>query len=274
MTYLRGLLFLSSCLAASAADSVHLDFRTVSRDLVQRRLESVTADGARRQAVLETLFGEAGCDTGRIARQPVPRFKADNVICTLPGEGPGTIVVGGHIDHVARGMGAVDDWSGAALLPSLFQTLDGKPRRHRFVFVGFAAEENGLQGSKEFVRRLSAEERQSIRAMVNLECLGMTPPKVWGSRADKALLQAYVNVAGTVGQSPASVNVERIGDDDSHPFLDLGIPVITFHSVTQDTLPILHSVHDSLSAINPEHYYAAYRVASVYLAYLDATLEP
>ena len=63
-----------------------------------------------------------------------------NVICTLKGSVPdeGAIVVGGHFDLVEVGTGAVDDWSGAVLLPSLYQTLTAQPHRHDFVFVAFA----------------------------------------------------------------------------------------------------------------------------------------
>jgi Zn-dependent M28 family amino/carboxypeptidase len=100
-------------------------------------------------------------------------------------------------------MGAVDDWSGAVLLPSLYQSLDSKPRRHRFVFVGFAGEEAGLHGSGAYVNKLTSDERSSLRAMVNLECLGLSPPKAWASRADPLLLQAYVIIASSLHLEPS-----------------------------------------------------------------------
>jgi hypothetical protein len=65
----------------------------------------------------------------------------------------------------------------------------------------------------------SAEERNLIHAMVNLECLGTSPPKVWASRADKHLLALYARLAPSIGIKAEASNVERIGDDDSHPFL-------------------------------------------------------
>ena len=43
-------------------------------------------------------------------------------------------------------MGAVDDWSGAVMLPSVYQSLKSKARRDTFVFVAFAGEEGGLLG--------------------------------------------------------------------------------------------------------------------------------
>jgi Iap family predicted aminopeptidase len=69
------------------------------------------------------------------------------------------------------------------------------------------------------------------------------------------------------------VNVEKVGNDDSASFLKVKIPVITFHSLTQETWPILHSPRDQLSAIDHDRYYDAYHLVAVYLAYLDATLD-
>jgi len=70
-----------------------------------------------------------------------------------------------------------------------------------------------------------------------------------------------------------AVNVEKVGDDDSHPFLSAHIPVITIHSLTQETLPILHSDRDQLNAIHFDDYYTAYKLIAYYLAYLDLKLE-
>ncbi len=44
-------------------------------------------------------------------------------------------------------------------------------------------------------------------------------------------------------------------------------------SITQETLRILHSRYDTLSAIRRDDYYATYRLISVFLAYLDTKLD-
>ena len=71
----------------------------------------------------------------------------------------------------------MDDWSGTSLLPSLYTALKEQKRRHTYVFVAFASEERGLVGSAYFVKKLSAEQKSSLRAFVNLECLGLTRSK-------------------------------------------------------------------------------------------------
>jgi Zn-dependent M28 family amino/carboxypeptidase len=236
--------------------------------VIQQRLEMVSQKLPERRATLEALFTGEGC---AVTTQPVRKSKQPNLICTLKGsdEPAGVIVVGGHFDLAEVGMGAIDDWSGAVLLPSLYETLKNKPRRHTFVFVAFAAEEVGMHGSQEYVDKLTREERTTIRAMINLECLGMNSPEIWASRADPQLRDAYARVVNFFKLPPLGVNVDKVGDDDSHPFRDARIPTLTLHSITQETFPLLHTSKDKVSAIHPSDYYDAYRVAATLLAYLD-----
>lgn len=252
--------------------AVNLKVETVALELIQHRLEAVRNDLHGRREALETLYREVGCD---LTTQKAPTSKEPNLICALPTSDPEsrTIVVGGHFDFIARGIGAADNWSGAVLLPSLYQSLAKQPRRHRFVFVNFAAEEAGLLGSREYVKRLGKEERATVSAMVNIDTVGLSIPSIWASRADKRLASFYIDIAKYLGQQPTGVNVEQVGDDDSHPFRDAKIPVISFHSVTQQNLHILHSADDNLTAIDAKNYYDTYRLVSLYLAYIDQTLD-
>jgi Peptidase family M28 len=265
-----------ACMAQSPdspKDSPKIVVAVLKQEIIQQRLESVPRKLADRVSTLESMFQDAGCSGDNFSRQPVSSSPAPNLICTLPGETDSEIIVGGHLDSIEAGMGAVDDWSGVALLPSLYQSLKTTPRRHRFVFVGFAAEERGLVGSLAFAEKLKREEVRRVHAMINLECLGLGPPEVWPSRANKHLLEAYSIVAGILHVEARGMNVDRVGDDDSHSFLRFGIPVLTIHSVTQETLRILHHPADNLSAIHPDDYYTSYRLAAAYLAYLDSALD-
>jgi Zn-dependent M28 family amino/carboxypeptidase len=244
----------------------------MKQQVVQDRLTEVKRSVRDRKTTLEFFLHDAGCIGDRLTEQKVPGYREPNLVCEMPAEGR-TIVVGAHYDSVDRGMGAVDDWSGAAMLPSLYQSLDGNPRRHRFVFIGFNAEERGLLGSAEYVRKLSKVQRAGVAAMVNLECLGTSPPSVWSRRADKQLGAAYAAVARSLGLEVKGMNVDGAGDDDSHSFLNANIPVITIHSLTSQSFRLLHTTNDTLAAIDPEHYYNSYLLVARYLAYLDAVLD-
>ena len=159
------------------------------------------------------------------------------------------------------------------MLPSLYQALKGRPRKHTYVFVAFAGEERGLVGSKRFVKNLTTDQKLVIRAFVNLECLGLTPTKIWLSRADRILAERLLEVAKTFDMPLHGVNVDRVGDDDTHPFADAKLPVITIHSLTQESFRILHSERDRIQAIRFDDYYATYKLIAFYLAYLDVKTE-
>src|SRR5262249_55220075 len=152
--------------SATAQTPPRAEFEPLKQDVVWRRLETVPRRMSQRASTLESLFQVAGC--AQVTRQPIKHSKDTNVLCTLPADAAqtaDTIVVGGHFDFVDRGIGAVDDWSGVALLPSLFEALKARPRRHTFVFAGFASEERGLLGSQQYVKDLSVDERGHVRAM-------------------------------------------------------------------------------------------------------------
>jgi Zn-dependent M28 family amino/carboxypeptidase len=227
-----------------------------------------------RERVLESLFEEAGCKGDQIAEQPVKGSRTPNVICTLKGTDQATVIIGAHYDKVDVGHGVVDNWSGASLLPSLLQGLRAKPHRVTFVFIGFTSEEKGLIGSRFYVDRLSQEQRQTIRAMVNLDSLGLSDTKVWLSYADKQLAAGAFRVARSLNLPLDVVNVEQVGFSDAGSFREKKIPTIDFHSVTQETLPVLHSVRDTLSAIRFPAYQNSYIFLAAYLTYLDVASEP
>jgi hypothetical protein len=263
---------LAAALAASSAFAQKLQVNLLSEAEVQARLESGRVAQSKRQDVLRELFEKSGCAPAE-QRVVGPRLgRRGNLLCTLAGETGSTIVVGGHMDFVPRGDGIVDDWSGASLLPSLYSALKSQQRRHTFVFAGFTAEEMGLVGSSHYVRSLKREGRSSIAAFVNLECLGLGPMKVWVRRSTPELVARLREMAATMEMGLEGMNVDRVGDDDTHPFFNAHIPVISIHSLTQETLPILHSLRDRVSAVHPADYYNAYRLVAFYLAYLDLKL--
>jgi Zn-dependent M28 family amino/carboxypeptidase len=255
-----------ACCSAGSADS--LELKLVRPDAISERLRAGTVAAAERENVIDRLFQQLGCLT---SKQQIDK-RSSNVICTLPGETTATIVVGGHFDFASEGTGIVDDWSGTSLLPSLYQTLKEKRRKHTYEFIAFAAEERGLVGSSKYVKNLSAEQRARIEAFVNLECLGLTTPKVWVHRSTPMLVERLAEIASAVHIPLQGVDVDSVGDDDTHPFLSKKIPIISIHSVTQDGWSILHSRRDNVDAIHPDDHYSAYKLVAFYLAYLDIKL--
>src|SRR4029077_8580098 len=118
------------------------------------------------------------------------RGTARNVIGLLPGTDPAlraqAIVIGAHYDHLGRGgetsmapdqvghvhPGADDNASGTSVVLALaraFAAAGGAPRT--LVFAAFSAEELGLLGSAEYVRRPPLPIDKTV-LMVNLDMIG------------------------------------------------------------------------------------------------------
>jgi Iap family predicted aminopeptidase len=265
-------LILALLAAALVTGQTTIQFATLPKAEIERRLRSFEDTNFKRELRLQSLFDEAGCKGDTLVEQRVKHAQAPNVICTLPGGSSNQIVVGAHFDFVDRGKGVVDNWSGCSLLPSLYQSLKDTPRRHTFLFIGFTNEEEGLVGSNFYVKQLSKEARENVQAMVNLDSLGVSTTKMEIERADKKLTNALAVVAGNFKLPLNAVNFHNVGRSDSDSFQDRKIPAICIHSLTQDTFAILHTPRDQLSAINMNDYYDTYLLIRAYLAFLDESL--
>lgn len=267
---LRATLVLFTCVFQAPAQRVN--YVKVPPPVIEERLHRVTDKTADREQTLYELFESAGCKDAMLDEQPVKGSRTPNIVCTLAGTEGTRVVVGAHYDKVSAGHGVIDNWSGASLLPSLFESLHGKPRRQTFVFIGFTDEEKGLVGSRYYVGHLTKEDKTKILAMVNIDSLGLSDTKIWLSRADKHLANGVAAVAHATNLPIGVVDVERVGESDSRPFLDAHIPVIDFHSITQETFRVLHSSKDAFPALKMKEYVDSCNLLEAYLPYLDATL--
>ena len=241
----------------------------IKAPVIEDRLKLASPVNADRAELLTKAFQKSGCAGDRLAEQTVSKKGQPNIICTLPGETDSVILVGAHFDTVKGSGGVADNWSGAILLPSLFETLRGTPRKHTYVFIGFTDEEKGLVGSRHYVRKLARDDAARIKAMVNLDTLGLGPLNVWASHSDKTLTNHLLAASRSLKLPLSAIEIEGVGSADSESFAEARIPRITISSVTMESLPILHSKADRLDAIDLAAYYDSYRVIALYLAYLD-----
>jgi Zn-dependent M28 family amino/carboxypeptidase len=262
-------LFLS--LSTVAAVGQDLRYRLVWQHVIETRLGGFTGKDEQREEALKQMFEEAGCDGQHLIEQSVRGSKLPNVICTLPGSSENTIIVGAHFDHAAAGEGVVDNWSGASLLPSLYQAVKGEPRRHTYIFIGFTDEERGMIGSRYYAKQMTKAQVATTDAMINMDTLGLGPTEIWDSHSDERLTLALGYVASKLKLPLTGMNVDKIGTSDSEPFGELKIPRITVHSLTQETwnARILHTSKDRLSAVRVDDYYQTYALLAAYISFLD-----
>ena len=258
-------------LAAIALPAQPLKFFMAPDAVVEARLRRIVNDNRARAELLHQLFEEAGCTAPNLEDRKARGSKLFNVVCALPGETDDLVIVSAHYDKVKDGAGAVDNWTGASLLPSLFQGFSQvEKRKHTFLFIGFTDEEVGLVGSRAWVDEHRKTALGKVRAVVNIDSVATGPLLVWASRAHPSLLAAAERVAGAMKIPISGMNVDNVGDSDSAPFHAKKIPVIDCHSLTSETFKILHSPRDQLEAVKIDELLATNRFLSAYLAVVDS----
>ncbi len=96
-----------------------------------------------------------------------------NVIAELPGENPDNVVMAGaHLDSVIEGPGINDNGSGSAAILETALMMAGTRPQNTLRFAWWAAEEQGLVGSADYVAGLSQEERDRIALYMNYDMVG------------------------------------------------------------------------------------------------------
>jgi hypothetical protein len=253
---------------AFAQEEPAFTFKQLSNETVQDRLRRFDRNNEKREASLKMMFVEAGCDGEHLTEQSIPGRKQKNLICTLEGTSDVTFIVGAHFDHVEEyGEGVVDNWSGASLLPSLFQGLKSQSMKHTFRFIGFA--EDGLIGARFYAKQLKPDEVRHIAVMLDVDSLGLGPTKVWLTHSDNRMATILKAVANALNLPLDVMNADRIADEDSTPFRKLNVPTLMLHSITPETFSILHSLRDNLEVFRSGDYYDSYRLIAAYLSYLE-----
>ncbi|MFO7652899.1 MAG: M28 family peptidase [Candidatus Krumholzibacteriia bacterium] len=178
-----------------------------------------------------------------------------NVVGVLEGQGrlrSRWVVVGAHFDHLGRTErapgppavpregqyypGANDNAAGVAALLELAHLSRGAPvapvapgdDRRSILFVAFAAEEVGLQGSRRFVADLPVP-RDSVDLMLNLDTVGRLGEGRLhvGGVGTAPGLDAHLDRAAAAGVELRPSQSGWAGSDHV-PFLAAGIPALFF----------------------------------------------
>jgi Zn-dependent M28 family amino/carboxypeptidase len=179
------------------------------------------------------------------------------------------VIVGAHYDRITSPQRPLDNWSGASLLPALYQSLRARKRNHSFVFVAFADNGNNAAGAEYFARNLTRSQLDHAEAMVNVDALGLSPTKVWSAHSDKDLVHSLMIMVYALKLPASQIDIAAVGHTDSDSFAARKIPQITIHSLTQQNVAT-----GATTQFRPNNYYDTYRLLCGYLAYLDQILRP
>lgn len=256
---MRAALAISLLLLCGAGSAQKVRFSSAGETEVVSKAIHPPATNQERAEQLKTWFQEAGCAGDSLRTDSVDGTQGPNILCELKGKSSDVIVVGAHYDLPSSAARPFDDWSGAALLANLYHCLRDQGRRHTMIFAAFSDSGNHAQGAEELASHL-----KNVSVMVNLDAMGLSPPKVWSSNSDKQLVKEFMTMVYALKIPASQVDIDLAGSTDSQPFAARGIPEITVHSLTR-----LNLLSRSGNRLNPRNYYNAYRLVCGYLAYLD-----
>jgi Zn-dependent M28 family amino/carboxypeptidase len=193
---------------------------------------SGTPAAHRAAKLIERGLKQAGADDVR-AQKPYR-----NVLGTIEGSQPGTVVVGAHYDTKSRiphFVGANDGASGVGVLLELARTLPRPLPGPSVQLVFFDAEEargddfdaDGTRGSRQYVKyarkgKQGSAPLKKIDAMVLFDMIGDCDLKVpLEANSSPELYQLFADAGGE--DSPFGGRTFPVGDDHT-PFLEAGIP--------------------------------------------------
>lgn len=246
-----------------------VQFTALEKPILLERMKSIPETNAARASRLKELFISAGCNGNSFLEEKVEGADTPNVICML-GTGKGnTIIVGAHYKRSSSLQKSFDNWSGASLLPALYQSLRDKKRDHSFIFVAFADDGSDPVGAESFARHLTSAQLNHAEAMINLDTLGFSPTKVWTSHSNKELVHSLFIMVYALKIPASQIDIAAIGHKDAEPFSALHIPGITIHSLTQQNV----LTGATPQSFRPGNYYDSYRLLCGYLAFLDQSLK-
>ncbi len=184
----------------------------------------------------------------------IPGFSKPLILKNLAGLIPGTklefrdqaVVLSAHYDHLGLGMvnarkgnkgkvhpGADDNASGVAVMLEIARTLGKKFKPDRTIlFVAFTGEENGLIGSKFFLKNRNMLPFKAITADVNLDTVGRLEgkkPMIIGGASAKEWKFIFMGIGFTTGIETDMIT-QDLDASDQISFSREGIPGIQIFS--------------------------------------------
>jgi Zn-dependent M28 family amino/carboxypeptidase len=156
-----------------------------------------------------------------------------NVVAHLQGVTKPSVLLGAHYDSVVGSPGANDNASGTAVVLEIARNLSGTPLARQAWFVAFDGEEDGLHGSRAFVRAAQREFLSGLKAMLNFDMVGVNEQLgVGGASSLTALAKAA---------DPKISTFQSNNSSDHASFAAAGVPVLFFYRGQE---PNYHSPND------------------------------
>ncbi len=145
--------------------------------------------------------------------------------------------MGAHYDRNSSAQRPLDNWSGAAILPALYQSLREQKAQATVLFSWHLPITAPSRWALSFLlTTLVRAQLEHAVAMVNVDALGLSPTKVWTAHSDKDLVHSLIVMVYALKLSASQIDIAAVGTTDSDPFAARHIPQITIHSLTQQNV--------------------------------------
>jgi len=188
-----------------------------------------------------------------------PIVETANIIGKIEGsdEDAGYLIISGHMDHVGQGAngkyfpGALDNASGTAMMMELARVIKSQRNspEKTVLFIGWNAEENGIQGSNYYVENpIYPLDRTEV---INIDCIG-------GIDVDEIVFESsgdYGNILkNKMYQYAEDLDIkarESYGEygSDHGPFLSKNVPAVMVY----DNYENIHMYEDDIKNISIEN---------------------
>lgn len=235
---------------ARAADWVARSFTRMGFDVTRQRIDA-----------------PAGVSWG----VEVPAGPSENVVATSPGFDPAEpyLIVGAHLDTVPQAPGAEDNASGIGVVLAVADAVSAGRTRLPVVFVAFGAEEprgplpdDHHYGSRQYVARLTSQQRGALRGMVSLDRVGVGAAVPIGSAGDSDPVQASLLATARRLGIPAVAD-PRQRSSDHWSFVRAGLPGVRLGSTPYTAY---HTAGDVAAVVQPAQLERVGRVLLEWLA--------
>ncbi len=178
-----------------------------------------------------------------------------------------TIIIGAHYDNKGS-CGVIDNWSGITIMANIYAALKDVTTKKTYKFVAFGREEEGLIGSKAYVKQMSKEDMKLTCVMVNFDSFGVAEIGVMTNASSKKVVKFTLEKAKSLEIDMKAVKKRR-ARTDSNSFIKKGIPAIAFHGLPKDWRGFLHSIADNPRNLDPSLVYSAYQFGIDFVRDLD-----
>lgn len=177
--------------------------------------------------------------------------QSGNVIAEVPGRDPkaGIVLIGGHLDSWDLGTGAMDDGAGLAITTAAAKALmNGKRPRRTVRLVWFGAEEVGLFGGLDYLKR-HGSEAHALAAEADFG-----GDRVW--RLDLNLPRSATALGDRLAAALAPLGVARSaivsqGTSDIGPLVATGVSAISLQQDGTRYFDLHHTPEDTFDKIDP-----------------------